>query len=210
MSQPHARRVFRVATVFAAALVLAGGSAFVASGQRTGPIDQAFAAATTPEVTLAPTKPPITAWIPALCATGRFIDVTVVEYGWHALRGDLTRCSPYPTNAMFTLVTFNHGNDVEVVYSSRLRWYQPSGRTPFQGLFTSEPSAGEVGVCAMRTTTDRIACVRVSFPATGPVTMESIPTTDPLVDTPVVYVHGDDPTPPPGGFCGTCLHLPVI
>ncbi|GLI03607.1 hypothetical protein [Phytohabitans aurantiacus] len=210
MSQPHARPFLRAATVFAVALLLAVGSAFVTSGHRAGPVDQAFAAAAAvPSLTPAPTKPSTNAWIPAFCATGRFIDITVVEYGWHALRGDLTRCSQYPTEAMFTLVTFNHGNDVEVVYRDRLRWYQPSGRSPFQGLFTSEPSAGEVGVCAMRTTRDRIACVRVSFPTTGPATIESIPTTDPLVDTPVVYVPEDGP-PPPGGFCGSCLHLPVI
>lgn len=63
---------------------------------------------------------------------------------------------------------------------------------------------------AMRTLNDRIACVRVTFPAEGPATMEPIPTNDPLVYGPVFYVDdSEEPMPPPGGFCGSCLELPT-
>jgi hypothetical protein len=208
MSQPHARRVLRIVTVLAAALALAGGTAFAAAAPSTF---GAHAVGTSPTFGPLPTpsKSPYAAWVSATCATGWFSEVQTDDYDRVIVRGDVTLCQPFPTDGTFTLVTFTPGNDVEAAYSNRMLRYQPRSPTPFQGRFTSVPPAREAGVCAMRSRTDRIACVRVSFPATGPATMVSIPPTDPLVATPVVYVYKPGPTPTSGGFCGSCLDLSV-
>jgi hypothetical protein len=151
-------------------------------------------------------------WPSANCATGQFTAVETSSDGQTALHGDVTQCAPQLGKPVFTLVVFYPNDFVAFAYSHLLVPYQPEGPTPFSGVFRSKPRAGQVGLCAMRTLTDRIACVRVTFPTDGPATMEPIPTTDPLVKKMVFYVDDDDqePTPPPpSGFCGSCLELPT-
>jgi hypothetical protein len=150
------------------------------------------------------------AWPAANCATGKFSTIETNEYGQTALHGDVTKCAPQLGKLVFTLVVFNPNDFSAFAYSHSLVPYEIGRPTPFSGGFHSKPRAGHVGVCAMRTLTDRIACVRVTFPQDGPATMEPIPTTDPLVKAVVFYTDdGVTPTPPPSGFCGSCLWLPV-
>jgi len=148
-------------------------------------------------------------WIPALCAAAQFTAIETSGDGQTTLHGDVTGCEPVQDRAAFTLVAFHPRNYFAHAYSRSLVTYQPGGPTPFSGVFRSVPVARQAGVCAMRTLTDRIACVRVTFPADGPATMEPISATDPLVRTIVFYTDAQLPTPPPGGFCGSCLDLPT-
>jgi hypothetical protein len=149
-------------------------------------------------------------WIPAPCATGQFTAVETTADRQTAIHGHVTACEPYGSRSRFALVAFHPQRYFALAYPSSLLEYQPEGFSPVSGVFRSVPTAREAGVCAMRTLTDRIACVRVTFPTDGPATMEPIPTTDPLVNKAVFYVdeQGPTPVPPPGGFCGSCLDLP--
>jgi hypothetical protein len=148
-------------------------------------------------------------WPPASCATGQFTAIETSGDGQTALHGDVTACAPSLGESVFALVVFHPSKLTASTDSRALVRYQLGGPTPFSGLFRSVPAARAAGVCAMRTLTDRIACVRVTWPASGPATMERIPTTDPLVKKHVFYLDGEYPTPPPSEFCGTCLTLPV-
>jgi hypothetical protein len=150
-------------------------------------------------------------WPYASCATGQFTAIETSPDGRQtALHGQVTPCVPPGANHAFALVVFHPEKFGAYVDPRSLVRYEPEGPTPFSGVFRSAPRAGEAGVCAMRTLTSRIACVRVTFPKDGPATMEPIPTTDPLVNDIVFYVDDDqEPPPPPVGFCGTCLELPI-
>ncbi|MEH1127795.1 hypothetical protein [Micromonospora sp. CPCC 206061] len=169
--------------------------------------------ATTLALTLGAVTPAQAAgpWPPAYCAAGQFTAIETTADRQTALHGQVTPCEPPRANDAFALVAFHPQNFGAFAYPHSLVRYQPEGPTPFSAVFRSVPRAGQAGVCAMRTLTDRIACVRVTFPKDGPATMEPIPTTDPLVDKVVFYVGGNQqPTPPPpSGFCGTCLELPT-
>ncbi|MEO3748610.1 hypothetical protein [Plantactinospora sp. B5E13] len=149
------------------------------------------------------------AWPPLHCATGQFTAIETSADGQTALHGDATPCAPFAGEPAFALVVF-HPLDMAASADSRaLVWYQSDGPTSFSGLFRSVPTAREAGVCAMRTLTDRMACVRVTWPTDGPAVMAPIPTTDPLVTQYIFYDDEEYPTPPPSGFCGSCLDLPV-
>ncbi|MCW6007233.1 hypothetical protein K1W54_22200 [Micromonospora sp. CPCC 205371] len=123
--------------------------------------------------------------------------------GRTALHGDVTACAPASGTA-FALAYFGPEDFSAEVDVYSLVEYRPEGPTPFSRFFNSAPAAGHIGVCAMRTLSDRIACVRVTWPADRPATMEPIPATDPLVAKPVNWIT----TPPPSGFCGSCLGDP--
>ncbi|MGN9909973.1 hypothetical protein ACTMTJ_20705 [Phytohabitans sp. LJ34] len=181
MSHPLARPVARAAAVLASALALTLGTAA-----------QAQAAGT---------------WSPASCASGQFTAVGAARAGYTALHGQVTGCEPYRANSAFAVAVFKTGDPFAVafVYPESLVRYQPSGPTPFAGTI---PTAQQVGVCAMRTLTDRIACARVTWPPDGPATLEPIATTDPLVAATVWYEDDPDCPPGPGGFCGSCLEKP--
>lgn len=182
MPQPFVRQAGRATAVLATALALVLGTVTQAQAEYTS-------------------RP----WISAFCATGKFTTIATDAYGQVSLRGQVTTCEPYVANSAFTLVAFHPDKTSAYAYSNGLVPYQPSGPTRFSGLFRSVPSPRHVGVCAMRATSARIACVRVTWPADGPATMEPIPTTDPLVRLPVTYVDEKDL---PHGFCGSCLDHP--
>jgi hypothetical protein len=151
------------------------------------------------------------AWLPANCATGQFTGTeTSVDGKQTALRGYVTPCAPSLGDPKFALVVFSPDPfSMAFAYSHLVVTYEPNGPTPFAAVFRSKPRGEHVGVCAMRTLSDRIACVRVTFPDDGPTTMEPIPTNDPLVMKNVFYVEDEIPPPDPHGFCGSCLELPT-
>jgi hypothetical protein len=185
VSHPLVRPAARAAAVLASALALV---------LALGPVSRAHAA-----------HP----WPPVGCATGQFVAIETSTDGQTALHGDVTPCAPFRGYPAFALVVFDSRDIVADTDSRFLVRFQQEGATPFSGVFRSVPQAREAGVCAMRTLTDRITCVRVTWPANGPATMEPIPTTDPLVAKYVFYLDGEYPPPPPSGFCGSCLELPV-
>lgn len=175
-------------------------------------ISAAAALATILALTLGTASPAQAAqpWPPAYCATGQFTGIeTSIDEKQTALRGNITPCAPSLGDSRFALVVFSPDPfSIAFAYSHLVVSYEPNGPTPFAGVFRTKPE-GEVGVCAMRTLRDRIACVRVTFRDDGPATMEPIPTDDPLVMKPVFYVEDEAPEPDPHGFCGSCLELPV-
>lgn len=149
-------------------------------------------------------------WLPADCATGRFTGIeSSIDDKQTAVRGYVTPCTPSLGDPKFTLVVFSPDPfSSAFAYSHLLVGYEPSGRTMFAGVFRTKPE-GDLGVCAMRTLSDRISCVRVTFPEDGLATMEPIPTDDPLVMKRVFYVDDEGPPTGGGGFCGACLELPI-
>jgi hypothetical protein len=178
---------------------------------------RAIGAAAALTAALAPTLATVTPaqartyWVTAPCATGQFTAIGTSVDGQTALHGQITKCAPADPKSVFTLVAFHPRDSFPQAYRHSLLPYQAEGSTPFSGVFRTMPSDSEVGVCAMRSVSDRVACVRVTFPQDGDATMEPIPTTDPLVSKPVFFDDWsvEPPPPPPGGFCGTCLELPV-
>ncbi|MEH1124144.1 hypothetical protein [Micromonospora sp. CPCC 206061] len=150
-------------------------------------------------------------WLPAACATGQFTGIeTSVDDKQTALRGYVTPCAPSLGDPKFALVVFSPSPfSIAFAYSHLVVSYEPNRPTMFAGVFRSKPQGEQMGVCAMRTLSDRIACVRVTFPDDGSATMEPIRTTDPLVMKSVFYVEGEIPPPDPHGFCGSCLELPT-
>jgi hypothetical protein len=181
VSHPLVRPAARAAAVLASALALTLGIA-----------TQAQAAALHP-------------WTPASCATGQLTALgATYGGGFTALHGQVTGCEPYRANSAFAIVVFRPQHfGFATVYPESLVSYRPSGPTQFAGTI---PTSEQLGVCAMRTLTVRIACARVTWPEDGPATLEPIATTDPLVAGYVDYE--DDPREPPVGFCGSCLDDP--
>lgn len=177
MSHPLLRATARAAAVLASALALTLGTA--TQSQAVGP------------------------WVPAPCATGQFTAVGAAYAGYTALHGQVTGCEPYRANSAFAVVVFRPQDWFATAYPESLVSHQPGGPTRFAGTI---PTSQQVGVCAMRTLTERIACALVRWPEDGPAVLEPIATTDPLVAATVRY-HEDQPQPPVG-FCGSCLDDP--
>lgn len=185
MSHPLVRSALRAAGALATTLVLALGTGTQAHGAHP--------------------------WPPMSCVTAQFTAIETSTDGQTAVHGQVTPCAPPGPNAVFALLAFPAGQFPAFVLADRrsLVTALPEGPTPFGGLFRSAPKAGQVGVCAMRTLTERIACVRVTFPEGAPATMEPISTKDPLVSAYVEYDSWEYPPPPPSGFCGSCLCFPT-
>jgi len=177
VSHPLVRPAARAAAVLASALALTLGAA--TQSQAAGP------------------------WSPAPCATGQFTAIGAAYGGFAALHGQVTGCVPYRANSAFAVVVFKPQDWFATAHPESLVRYQPGGPTQFAGTMATSQ---QVGVCAMRTLTERIACARVTWLEDGPATLEPIATTDPLVAAAVFYE--DDPPGPPVGFCGSCLDNP--
>jgi hypothetical protein len=94
--------------------------------------------------------------------------------------------------------------------ASQLRPYAPNGPTPVTGALALDPGfAPTVGVCLVRTVSDRVACVRLD---TGPdyrTVATPIGVDDPLVSRTAVFVNDAALPPPPDPFCATCLTFPA-
>lgn len=176
MSHPLLRPAARAAAVLASALALTLGTA--GQSQAAG------------------------AWTPAPCATGQLTAVGAAYGGYTALYGEVTGCEPYRVDSAFAVVVFKPQDWFATAYPESLVSYQPAGPTRFAGTI---PTSRQVGVCAMRTLTERIACARVTWPEDGPAVLEPIATTDPLVSAAVRY---EDDRREPVLFCGTCLDDP--
>jgi hypothetical protein len=142
-------------------------------------------------------------WPPAACATGQFTAVGPAVNAYTALHGEVTGCEPHRADSAFAVVVFKPHDWYATAYPESLVRYRPGGPTRFAGTI---PTAQQVGVCAMRTLTERIACAKVTWPVDGPPTLEPIATTDPLVAAAVFY-ENRQPSPPVG-FCGSCLDDP--
>lgn len=178
------------------------------------PVISAAAALTTILALVLGTASPAQAaqpWLPADCATGQFTGIeTSIDNKQTALRGYVTPCAPSLGDPKFALVVFSPDPfSMAFAYSHLVVSYEPNRPTMFAGVFRSRPQGEQVGVCAMRTLSDRIACVRVTFPDDDAARMEPIPTTDPLVRKNVFYVEEEAPPSDPHGFCGSCLGLPT-
>lgn len=182
MPRPFVRPASRTIAVLAAAVTLVLGTATQGQAEDSG-------------------RP----WISASCATGQFTRIVTDAEGHVGLHGNVTKCASSSPDAAFTLVAFHPETTSAYAYSYALMPYNPTGPTRFSGTFRVVPSARRAGVCAMRSLSARIACVRVTWPADGPATMEPIPTTDPLVHRPVTYVTKEEAS---AGFCGSCLDHP--
>lgn len=185
MRRPLVRPTGHAFAVLAAALALVLGMPVQARAAHTNSLD----------------------WVTASCATGQFTTIETDVDGSVRLVGEATNCGPIWSFAAFTLVNFYPEEPKAYAYPDALVSYRSAEPTPFSGTVHPVPGPQHVGVCAVRSPYARIACVRVTWPVNGPATMESIPTTDPLVQQPVTYSAGDDEDP--GGFCGSCLDDPA-
>lgn len=177
MSHPLVRRATSAAAVLASALALTLGAA--TQSQAAG------------------------SWYLAPCATVQFTATGATRGGFTALHGQVTGCEPNQTSSAFAVVVFRPKDLFVAAYPESLVRYQPGGPTQFSGAV---PASEQAGVCAMRTLTERITCVRVTWPGNGLATLEPIATTDPLVAAPVYY-EAYQPNPPVG-YCGSCLEDP--
>lgn len=142
-------------------------------------------------------------WFLAPCATVQFAGMGATHGGFTALHGQVSGCEPHQAASSFAVVVFRPQDLFAAAYPESLVRYQPGGPTQFSGAV---PASQLVGVCAMRSLTERITCVRVTWPKDGPATLEPIATTDPLVAARVYYE--DSQPDPPVGYCGSCLEDP--
>ena len=146
-------------------------------------------------------------WIPAYCATGSFDPLEIDAQLNVVIPGQATICSTWAEKYSFTVVVFRPDRDTAFAFSSRLRSYLPTGPSPVRAAFVTPPAVGSTGVCLMRSTTERIACLAIDVDAQHRVTSRPLPTNDPLVTKPVSY-QDDALKPEPGaGFCATCVGL---
>jgi hypothetical protein len=168
----------------------ASGSLTPVSGVVTGPVATATAS-----------------WIYADCATGGFSGVQTDAAGNAIIGADVTLCGEYKSKYAFAVVAFPSTVGWGLADPRSLSPYAPAGATAVRGGIEAAHATGEQGICTMRSPTERIACVRVTFPKGEPATMEPIPVDDPLVDKPVYYSDGVPTVSPsqPSGFCGSCL-----
>jgi len=190
------------ATMVMASVPLAFGGTAAPAPSPSAPL---VVASPVPTPTSAP-SPTAPQWIAAACATGEFTGVETDAERNTVVSATVSICGTHKEKFSFTLAAFLPGRPVSVVSPYDLRPYRPDGPTPVRGGLRSAPSSGEMGVCSLRSSTVRVACVRLTFTLTGPTTMEPISVDDPLVATAVVSV---DPAVPAenGGFCGSCVAL---
>lgn len=199
--------------------MIAWGSALlaltlVALGALDGPAAAQPYAAATPivastgaTVSPIPTTPSIY-WIAAPCATGSFGQLTVDHRPHAFLPVSVTLCSAYKSKFSFAVVAFRPDRSFELATPGNLRPYaenSPAGVVADLDLRPGYPLP-TVGVCVMRSPTDRLACVRIGTTDDGVTTATPIGVDDPLVDRPVDY-NGDLMPAPPDPDCGTCLSL---
>jgi hypothetical protein len=213
MSRLSRRAVSQAVAVVAVAASLTVGCAAVAPGDGSGAAGRVPAAlriATSPSFgSTALPSPSSTsaAWVPASCATGQFTGVAADAAGNTVLTATVALCSAYAAKFGFALVAFASDRDVAFAYSGALVRYGQGGPTEVRAGISAALTSEVEAVCAMRSPTDHIACVRLTFPPSGPPAMEPIPFTDPLVSKPIVWVPEPATASPPVGFCGSCVDL---
>ncbi|MFJ6195517.1 hypothetical protein [Micromonospora sp. NPDC092111] len=193
----------------AAAPTLAGSRAPAATDTgRTAAhltVDPSLSATPTPATTATPG--PYREWIPASCATGGFDPLEVDAQLNVVIPGQVTLCGRWAGKYAFTVVAFRPDRELAFAFSSRLRSYDPTGPTPVRAAFVTPPAVGSTGICLMRSSTVRIACLAVDVDAQYRITSRPLPVDDPLVTKPVLY-QDDALSPEPGsGFCATCVGL---
>jgi hypothetical protein len=164
-------------------------------------------AATTATAAPAP-GPAYVGWNPAACATGGFGPLEVDAGLNVVVPGQATICGKWAGKYAFTVVAFRPDRDVAFAFPTGLRPYAETGPTEVRAAFVTPPGVGSTGVCLMRSTTVRLACLAVDVDAQHRITARPVATDDPLVARPVSY-QGDAVSPDPGsGFCATCVDLP--
>jgi len=208
-------RRLRAAAAFAAgsALLIALAAQPTLAGSRS-PADRvagpSLSAAPTPVTTATATPTPAAPyreWFPAACATGGFGTLEVDADLNVVIPGQATVCGKWAGKYAFTVVAFRPDRDVAFAFSSRLRPYAQTGPTAVRAAFVTPPGAGSTGVCLMRSTTVRIACLAIDVDSQHRSTARPIAGDDPLVTRPVIY-QDDALSPEPGsGFCATCVGL---
>lgn len=162
-------------------------------------------------VTLAVAPAPASAfspWNAAPCATGGFGPLEFDDHQTAILPGQVTICGRWASKYAFTAVSFRPDRNLGLAFTSHLRPYAEAGPTPVRAAFVSPPAVGSTGVCLMRSTTDRIACLAVDTDSQYRITARPIRVDDPLVTKPVLYQ--DDSLSPGTGdmYCATCVSLP--
>ncbi|MEO3746567.1 hypothetical protein [Plantactinospora sp. B5E13] len=143
-------------------------------------------------------------WHRIPCGSGA-IDLLDVEtdevkgINYLTLAGHLDCADPKQT-ATFGYATYHEYEPQGVLYDIRLRPYATTAPTPFQE--TNALAPGAIGICVITDRTVRIGCVGVGWDPEAGVTVEHLPTDDPLVDRCVRVVRHGDSMPSP--VCGTC------
>ncbi|MEE6258048.1 hypothetical protein [Plantactinospora sonchi] len=150
---------------------------------------------------LAGTEP---VWHRIPCESGAF-DLVEVEtdevkgISHLTLAGHLDCADPKQT-ATFGYATYREHEPQGVLYDIRLRPYAATAPTTFHERNLLAPTS--IGVCVVTDRSVRVACVGVNWDSEVGVTVEALPTDDPLVDRCVRLVRYDDSMPSP--VCGTC------
>jgi hypothetical protein len=189
-----------LSVVLAAAPTLAGGRS--PAGPMTGLTPAATASA------VPAWAPPYRDWMPAACATGDFGPLEVDAQLNVIIPAQATICGKWAAKYSFTVVAFRPDRDVAFAFSSGLRPYAESGPTAVRAAFVTPPTVGSTGVCLMRSSHVRIACLSVDVDAQHGISSRPLPIDDPLVTRPVLY-QDDALSPHPGSsFCATCVGLP--
>jgi hypothetical protein len=164
------------------------------------------AATVTPRPTLSPV--PGVIWPNAGCATGGFDAIRADEQGRVILPATITLCSRWSPGLRFTMVEFRAARPA-LALASQLRPYAPEGPTPVSGALILNPAiTSVVGICLMRGTADRVACVRLDTTPDYHTSATPIDVADPLVDRAAVFVNDLLDPLPPSDFCGTCVQFP--
>ena len=159
----------------------------------------------TPSPVSVPT-PAAVFWVTAGCATGAF-DAAYTDQGHLLVPATITLCSTWKAKLAYTMVVFYPGQSPAFALATNLRAYAPSGPADATANFSTAPGA-PVGLCLMRTVTDRVACVRVETVAGQVSTATPIALDDPLVSETVIYQDDSIPNQPTP-FCASCLDMPA-
>ena len=147
-------------------------------------------------------------WYATSCATGGFDPVDIGAGGNLVIPAQVTNCGIQASKYAFTVVSFRADRELAFAFSSGLRPYAVQGPAEVNAAFVTRPAAGTTGVCLMRSTTARIACLAVDVGAHDQITTRPLSTEDPLVTKPVLF-QDDALSPEPGtSFCATCVSLP--
>jgi hypothetical protein len=144
-------------------------------------------------------------WISTECATGSLTAAKRDVTGGVIVIGAAEECGNHVPRSIFAVATFHVRNPDYKPFAelADARFFRKGESRPF-GVRTFY-GTGTEAVCLMGSATKRIACVSVTVPATGPVTITRLDTDDPVVDRPV-ELGWRDPGNPGGGTdkCGNC------
>jgi|tagenome__1003787_1003787.scaffolds.fasta_scaffold20942138_2 hypothetical protein len=161
------------------------------------------AAGTVPAGTPSAPPRPQMPWTTAGCATGTIGPATSDPTWFVQVPATATACAGHDPAATFTLVAFRPADTAGMAYASEMQPYAASGPAPVTGVYQATYWTRTIGMCVVRDTADRLACIRIDMGADGAVTT-AIAADDPLVAKPIKY-YDDRAMPKHNGFCATCV-----